>query len=1372
MLKYLISITLFTAFTVVLGQATIYSENFESGLVGWNSADDLTPNYWILGDCAGNGSSSSGLSSMYVTIGGVDSGCGPTGDVQYNYTNSPSGTLVATQYTSIDASCASDLQLSLDYRMDGVVLEDYGEIVYSTDGGMTWLPIAVPLSISSVWTSTTANLPSSLDFTVFYLGVRFYYNDAIVNGLPLAVDNILISGTDTVAPTMTCPLSVNLPVNSSCVAICDDFTKAVLTLSDNCTDSAFIALTQDIPEFTVFASGPGGTETIVVTATDEAGNTSQCSFTLNIVDENAPLVTCPADTNLYLDATCEVTLPDFTVDATASDNCSSVSNLLMSQSPVPGQTISGSSVITAITITVTDESGNFGTCQFNTETIDTILSTIICPADTTIFSNSSCQGTLSDYTGGAVVNDNCVPSGALIVSQSPIPGTTITTDQIITLTLSGGVPNIDQTCTFNGILIDTITPQIVCPGAINLYADNSCEVLVPDYTGAAIISDNCTVVPTVSQSPLPGSTQSAEIPFSITLTSLDNAGNMNQCQFIQSAIDTISPSIICPADQNEPVDANCFVTLPNYVSMTSSSDNCSGGLFITQNPFPGTTISANTAVLISVIDPEGNSSSCTFNVLPIDTISPQVICPPSAVVNTSVNCDYTLTDYTGAVSASDNCTAAGSLNYAQNPVSGTVLAPGIHQITIWVEDGNLNSGQCSFNLTVQDQTAPVINTCPPNQNLIADSNCTAVLGDYTGQTVYSDNCSSAINNTITQSPAPGSSISISTTLTFIVTDELGNSASCNTTAILVDTLAPEVLCPADQTVGINGSCEYSLPDLSGLVTGTDNCSSFGNMNLSQNPPAGSTQNGITPILMTLTDEGGNQSTCITTIFPDDNTAPTITCPTPSAVNNGNACDYVLPNFGTVALVLDNCSNYSIVQNPSPGTLVSTGVSTISLVVTDAGGNADQCSFDLSVFETEDPVIICPADISTCDPLITFSNPVFSDNCLVSLSQTDLSGLSSGMVFPVGITTLEFTAIDSSSNSQSCSFSVEILDFPSSANIVDDTLFLCNQNGTVINADPISSGSGLWTVESGQGNFNNQFANSTGVNNIGIGTNVYAWTVSSALCGTLSDTLVVLNYQQDLPASTQDTIYACSDGSVMLTANNPLYGNAQWTTNGSGVIADISSSNTTSTVSGGWQAFIWTIVNGTCPPSSDTLYVFAISEPEIQNEDTLLCLGDDQFTLNATAPFTGQNATWSTISGNAEFGTANSQQTVVSNFSFGTTLILYTLSHEVCGSTSDTISVSANLCNEFEPLIPTVITPGNLDGKNDVFEINYLKNVYPECRVIIFNRWGSVVYESVGYESPWNGTYQGELLPMGTYFYRIELNDGSGEILKGDISIIH
>ena len=93
-----------------------------------------------------------------------------------------------------------------------------------------------------------------------------------------------------------------------------------------------------------------------------------------------------------------------------------------------------------------------------------------------------------------------------------------------------------------------------------------------------------------------------------------------------------------------------------------------------------------------------------------------------------------------------------------------------------------------------------------------------------------------------------------------------------------------------------------------------------------------------------------------------------------------------------------------------------------------------------------------------------------------------------------------------------------------------------------------------------------------------------------------------------------------------------------------------------------------------------------------------------------------------------------------------------------------------MCDGFTPEFPTVITP-NLDGKNDIFVIDYLDQLYPECRVTVFNRWGSVVYESVGYEDPWNGTFKGEELPMGTYFYKIELNDDKATVYNGTISII-
>jgi gliding motility-associated-like protein len=52
-----------------------------------------------------------------------------------------------------------------------------------------------------------------------------------------------------------------------------------------------------------------------------------------------------------------------------------------------------------------------------------------------------------------------------------------------------------------------------------------------------------------------------------------------------------------------------------------------------------------------------------------------------------------------------------------------------------------------------------------------------------------------------------------------------------------------------------------------------------------------------------------------------------------------------------------------------------------------------------------------------------------------------------------------------------------------------------------------------------------------------------------------------------------------------------------------------------------------------------------------------------------------------------------------------------------------------------------------------------------------NRWGNVVFESIGYANPWDGTFKGEPLPLGTYFYSIVSPKDAFEKLTGSISII-
>lgn len=79
----------------------------------------------------------------------------------------------------------------------------------------------------------------------------------------------------------------------------------------------------------------------------------------------------------------------------------------------------------------------------------------------------------------------------------------------------------------------------------------------------------------------------------------------------------------------------------------------------------------------------------------------------------------------------------------------------------------------------------------------------------------------------------------------------------------------------------------------------------------------------------------------------------------------------------------------------------------------------------------------------------------------------------------------------------------------------------------------------------------------------------------------------------------------------------------------------------------------------------------------------------------------------------------------------------------------------------EIIIPNAFSP-NGDGFNDVFEVKYLE-IYPNSELIIFNRWGNKIYSSADYKNDWDGENQ----PDGTYFYVLNLGDGS-ESFKGTI----
>ncbi len=109
----------------------------------------------------------------------------------------------------------------------------------------------------------------------------------------------------------------------------------------------------------------------------------------------------------------------------------------------------------------------------------------------------------------------------------------------------------------------------------------------------------------------------------------------------------------------------------------------------------------------------------------------------------------------------------------------------------------------------------------------------------------------------------------------------------------------------------------------------------------------------------------------------------------------------------------------------------------------------------------------------------------------------------------------------------------------------------------------------------------------------------------------------------------------------------------------------------------------------------------------------------------------------------------------------------------CQSPSSSITITITDC---EIVIPTAFTPDN-DGNNDTWEIPGLDERHPNNIVRVYNRWGNLVFEHVSTTgnpynmNEWDGTFKGKLLPVGSYFFIIDVNDNNDDTLKGSVSII-
>jgi gliding motility-associated-like protein len=218
------------------------------------------------------------------------------------------------------------------------------------------------------------------------------------------------------------------------------------------------------------------------------------------------------------------------------------------------------------------------------------------------------------------------------------------------------------------------------------------------------------------------------------------------------------------------------------------------------------------------------------------------------------------------------------------------------------------------------------------------------------------------------------------------------------------------------------------------------------------------------------------------------------------------------------------------------------------------------------------------------------------------------------------------------------------------------------------------------------------------------------------------------------------------------------------------VAICENANTTLQATGG-QTFLWApaaglsntnISNPIASPLATTTYTVQVTDPNnCSAKDTVTVIvlkkpaanagPDKRITAGQTVQLNG------TVSGDvssyfwtpAQFINNPTILTPEVSPLYDLVYTLHVLSGNGCGAASDDVFVRV-----FKKItVPNAFSP-NGDGINDSWDIQALES-YPESTTKVFNRYGQLVFQTTGYNRPWNGTYNGKPLPFGTYYYIID-----------------
>ncbi|MEM1323458.1 MAG: gliding motility-associated C-terminal domain-containing protein [Bacteroidota bacterium] len=486
-------------------------------------------------------------------------------------------------------------------------------------------------------------------------------------------------------------------------------------------------------------------------------------------------------------------------------------------------------------------------------------------------------------------------------------------------------------------------------------------------------------------------------------------------------------------------------------------------------------------------------------------------------------------------------------------------------------------------------------------------------------------------------------------------------------------------------------------------------------------------------------------------------------------------------FFTVSNVQpNNTGNYYVVMTvgdcqaePSEVTIVQ--VDYIPTNQADAGPDVDVCATTTVTLDAEIPTV--GSGYWTSPSGATISNPDQHDSEVIDLIQGAnifVWTLSNGACLDYDADTMI----------------VHVNLVPADIAYAGDDLDVCGEQNYVLNANVPVDASGEWSQSASQQSQGIVIADpsspSSSISGLVPGESYeFTWTLSQGVCEDYDADIVILTVYEAPPNNAyiaEEEIYNCGNEDTQLAAQLPSIGTGFWTTtSGATIIDPLLPSTTVEDLDFGENMFVWTLSNGACSSySSDTLFLYL--------EDERLAANSDHFQLNFDETLEQQSLIDNDflsdineleimlieppINGRVTFFENGLFSYTPEPSFFGTDQFIYRLCNVNCREHCDTALVTIRTIGvntAGDCWVPDVITPNN-DQMNDQLVIPCL-DVNANNRLCIFNRWGDRILEAQPYANDWNGTFNGQDLPPGTYFYVLQPDLNSKEVTTGYFNIV-